>query len=200
MTTNSVDHADWNYKPLLGLIQRKRFHMILSLLGKKKHDHILEIGYGSGIFMPSLSTHCDKLTGIDIHPFNKEVSKILADYGLVADLFQGSVSQMPFPDESFDLVVSVSAFEFFEDKEAACKEIKRVLKKDGHFILVTPGESWILDLGFKILTKESAKHDFGDKRQHTIPILKEHFDVKESKLFPFVIGRLLPVYKAFSLE
>ena len=64
-------------------------------MGDIYYDQILEIGYGSGIFMPALSKNCNKLYGIDIHPFNAKVNKILSDYGIVANLYQGSVSKMP---------------------------------------------------------------------------------------------------------
>ena len=198
--TNLIDHADWNYRPFLGYLQRKRFQLALSLIGKNNFDQILEIGYGSGIFMPMLSKRCTKLYGIDIHPFNENVSKILLNFGIVTNLYQGSVSQMPFINESFDLVVSISTFEFIEDKKTACQEIQRVLKKGGIFVIVTPGASWFLDLGLEIFTKESAKDDYGDKRQQVMPIINKYFCVSQKKVFPsFILGRLLPVYKGYVL-
>lgn len=199
ITTNPIDHADWNYKPVLNYIQRKRFLLALALIGNKNFDQILEIGYGSGIFMPTLSEHCNKLYGIDIHPYDRKVSEILLKYGILTNLFQGSVCQMPFAEESFDLVVSVSTFEFVEDKKTACQEIQRVLKKNGQFIIITPGESWLLDTGLKILTHENAKEHYGDKRQYVLPILKAYFNIFSIKMFPPVIGHLFPIYKAYAL-
>jgi len=198
--TNHLDHADWNYKPFLGFIQRKRFQLVLALLGNNNFDQILEIGYGSGIFMPILSKHCNKLYGIDIHPFNAKVNKILLDYGIVTNLFQGSVSQMPFTNESFDLIVSVSAFEFVEDKKNTCLEILRVLRKDGIFIIVTPRESALLDLALKILTKQEAKKDYGDTRQQIVPIIKEYFSISHRKVFPSLILSLFAhIYRPYVL-
>jgi ubiquinone/menaquinone biosynthesis C-methylase UbiE len=104
---------------------------------------------------------------------------------------------MPLYNESFDLIVSVSTFEFIDDKEAASKEIKRVLKKEGKFVVVTPSESWFLDLGFKILTNRSAQKDFGHMREQVLPVLSEHFIIEEIKIFPYIICHLLPVYKAY---
>lgn len=198
--TNSIDHADWNYKPVLGWIQRKRFEQAISLIGDKKFDTILEIGYGSGIFMPYLSKHCSELSGIDIHPFNKEVTKILSDYGVNANLYQGSATQMPFRVGSFDMIISVSTFEFIRDKESACIEIQRILKKDGVFIIITPAFSWLLDMGLKLLAHENAKKDFGNERQLVIPVLKKFFEITKSKMFPGVIGNLFPIYKAYILQ
>ncbi len=46
---------------------------------------------------------------------------------------QGDVGALPFPDESFDIVLSLNGFHAFPDKEAAYRETYRVLKKDGTF-------------------------------------------------------------------
>ncbi len=47
---------------------------------------------------------------------------------------QGDVGNLPFADESFDIVLSMNGFHAFPDKDAAFREIKRVLKKGGSFI------------------------------------------------------------------
>lgn len=195
--TSSIDHADWNYKPFLSYIQRKRFKLVNSFISNNHYDKILEIGYGSGIYMPTLFGYCNELCGIDIHPLNEKVNEILLKYGIHVRLYKESASNMSFSDKSFDLIVSVSAFEFIEDKEAACQEIKRVLKKEGYLIIVTPGNSSIIDLGLKILTQESANRDYGEKRKDTIRILKNHFNIKKRRIFPSFIGILLPIYKAY---
>ena len=46
---------------------------------------------------------------------------------------QGDVGKLPFPDESFDIVLSLNGFHAFPDKEAAYSETFRVLKKGGIF-------------------------------------------------------------------
>lgn len=46
---------------------------------------------------------------------------------------QGDVGALPFPDESYDLVLSLNGFHAFPDKEAAYREIFRVLKPGGVF-------------------------------------------------------------------
>ena len=46
---------------------------------------------------------------------------------------QGDVGALPFPDESFDIVLSLNGFHAFPDKEAAYRETNRVLKKGGTF-------------------------------------------------------------------
>jgi SAM-dependent methyltransferase len=46
---------------------------------------------------------------------------------------QGDVGALPFPDESFDVVLSLNGFHAFPDKEAAFRETFRVLKPGGVF-------------------------------------------------------------------
>src|SRR5690606_26267525 len=64
--TGTVDHADWNYRPVLGPISRIRFKLALALLPSPSR-RLLEVGYGSGIFMPELARTCEVLYGLDTH-------------------------------------------------------------------------------------------------------------------------------------
>ena len=50
-----------------------------------------------------------------------------------ATFMQGDVGALPFPDEYFDVVLSLNGFHAFPDKEAAYAETFRVLKKGGTF-------------------------------------------------------------------
>ena len=47
---------------------------------------------------------------------------------------QGDVGALPFEDNSFDIVLSMNGFHAFPDKEAAFREIERVVKPNGSFI------------------------------------------------------------------
>jgi SAM-dependent methyltransferase len=183
--TGPVDHADWNYRPFLGWIQRLRFKLAASLVRKQQPiQKLLKVGYGSGIFMPELSQYCDELYGLDIHPMPEQVTEILEQYGVRAHLTSASAVSMPFPDQMFDGITVVSALEFVEPLEAACQEFKRVLKPGGFLVVITPGHSPVVDLGLKILTGESARKDFGDRRDAIIPTLLKHFKVEKQLLVP----------------
>jgi ubiquinone/menaquinone biosynthesis C-methylase UbiE len=198
--TGEVDHADWNYRPLLGAISRTRFRLVVALIGDVKRERLLEIGYGSGVFMPELARHCDELYGIDVHPMTNAVRVSLAGVGVSAKLFSGSVTALPFDDDFFDCLVAVSALEFVDDLDAACVEIKRVLKADGAFVVITPGHSPLVDLGLKLLTGKSAKTDFDDRRTKLIPTLLKHFRVERELTSPPVGSSLVKFYTALKLR
>lgn len=198
--TGDVDHADWNYRPLLGAISRRRFRLILSLMEGQKFERLLEAGYGSGIFMPELAARCDELYGIDIHTQQDAVNERLASFGISARLFSGSITAMPFDNNFFDCVVGVSTFEFVEDLEAACVEVKRVLKSDGFLLVVTPGHSPVADLGLKILTGKNAREDFNDRREKIVATLRKHFVVQKQLAAPSLGNSIVRLYTALKLR
>jgi ubiquinone/menaquinone biosynthesis C-methylase UbiE len=100
--------------------------LVLRLLGSRTFDALLEVGYGSGVFLPELSKMCHQLFGIDTHRLVREVAAALEKVGVVATLKSGSVTALPFADGSFDGVVAVSTLEFVEDLATACRELSRV--------------------------------------------------------------------------
>jgi ubiquinone/menaquinone biosynthesis C-methylase UbiE len=200
LKTGDVDHADWNYRPLLGSISRTRFRLVVSLLGGERVERLLEIGYGSGVFMPELARLSEELYGIDIHRMPEPVAESLKKFSIEARLFSGSVTAMPFEEGFFDRVIAVSALEFVSDIEAACREIKRVLKPGGALIVITPGHSPLVDFGLKILTGKSAKRDFDDRREKLMPTLLKHFQVERRLISPAIGNSLIKLYTALRLR
>jgi ubiquinone/menaquinone biosynthesis C-methylase UbiE len=198
IVTGPVDHADWNYRPLIGKVQRLRFRLIRRLLGARTYGRLLEIGYGSGVFMPELARHADELFGIDPHPMPTEVEAVLQKHGLHASLLTGSAEALPYADGFFDCVVSVSAIEYVEDIEAACRELRRVLKPGGRLVIATPGSSPILDLALRASTGEDPGQ-YADRRQRLLPTLKQHFAVRKELAVPRFGGRLFRLYTGVCL-
>jgi ubiquinone biosynthesis O-methyltransferase len=54
----------------------------------------------------------------------------------------GSVMVLPFPDATFDVVLSTEVIEHVPDPALAVKEFARVLKPGGHLVLSTPNRLW----------------------------------------------------------
>jgi ubiquinone/menaquinone biosynthesis C-methylase UbiE len=194
--TGPLDEADWAYRPVIGEIIRIRFRLILNLLGAGKLDRLLEIGYGSGVFLPELAKHCCELHGIDVHAMPDAVSQELSKVKTTATLKTAQAESIPYPDEFFDAAVAVSSLEFVGDLDTACAEIRRVLKPKGRFIFVTPGSSKVLDFGLKLLTGHEAENDFRGRRQIVIPTTRRYFQFRRTLVAPPIIGNLLRLYSA----
>jgi SAM-dependent methyltransferase len=197
--TGPVDYADWNYRFILGRIQRLRFSLAVSLLPKRSH-RLLEIGFGSGVLMPALGELTDALYGIEVHNNIAKVTSVLEHEDAYATLVQAEAEKIPFRDNCFDSVVAVSSLEFVHDLNSVCAEIRRVLKVDGVFVVVTPASTMIADAGLKLLTGNSAQRDFGDRRQAIVSTLLSSFNVDRHIVAPPLIGVLVPLYHAFRLR
>ncbi|RPH48818.1 MAG: class I SAM-dependent methyltransferase [Planctomycetota bacterium] len=197
--SGSVDHADWNYRPILGWIQRIRFRLAVSLLPTHRVPRLLEVGYGSGIFMPELASRCRELYGIDIHTLQEDVARILKLHGIRARLFSCGAETMPFSKDFFDTIVAVSSLEFVQDIDAAARELARVLQPHGALVMVTPGHSPLLDFGLRVLTGESAQKAYGGSRQAAMPGLSRYFTIERRRSFP-ISSSSKGIYGAFLLR
>ncbi len=184
--TSDIDLSEWNYDFFLGKIINKRYKIFLSLIEQKPVQNLLDIGYGSGIFFPELKKYGSNLFGIDIHNKNFDVMKKLTKHGITAELIQGDAAKLPFEDNYFQLCTAVSSIEFIDNIDDACKEVTRVLTDDGKFIVITPNESPLTDLGLKILTGRNAKKDYNEKRKNVIPTILKYFRVEKEITFPKV--------------
>lgn len=199
LKTGPVDHADWNFRPFIGSIQKLRFSIVTALLPRRRLNNLLEVGYGSGIFLPELARNTEHVHGVDIHDAHDEVTRRLAQYGVKATLQQASMELLPYDDHQFDCIVAVSSLEFVENIASATREIARTLRPDGRFIVITPGRSVLLDFGLKILTGECASKDFEDRREKIVPTLLDTFTIDREVSFPRFSGPL-SLYRAFSLR
>ena len=52
------------------------------------------------------------------------------------DLVEASVEKLPFADNAFDKIITVESFYFWPDPAENLKEVYRVLKEQGTFLLV----------------------------------------------------------------
>lgn len=97
-----------------------------------KNKKVLEIGVGLGADHQRFAEAGAELTGIDLtdraiaHTRNR-----LQSFGLNSDLKVGDAENLPFSDDSFDLVYSWGVLHHSPDTPKAIQEVFRVLKKDG---------------------------------------------------------------------
>jgi SAM-dependent methyltransferase len=188
--TSALDQAAWNFVGgMLSAIRRKRFALATRLLGAG-HGDLLEIGYGSGVFMPELAARCDRLYGVDVHDHTGAVTNALAAAGVTARLEVAPAERLPFADDRFDAVVAVSSLEFVDDVAQAVAEMAWVLRPGGVAVVVTPGYSPMVDLGLRVLSGERAEDTFQRRRQLVVSALMGNFRVERSLRYP-VIGTWL---------
>lgn len=101
-----------------------------------KGKKVLEIGVGSGIDHLELAKSEAILTGIDITPKSIELTKKnLELHGYQSNLLVADTENLPFKDETFDIVYSFGVLHHTPDIQKAIDEIFRVLKPRGKVLL-----------------------------------------------------------------
>ena len=130
----------------LGNIQLKSMnkeHTPVSLWGLKHldispDDIILDIGCGGGMNVNRMAQSAKKVFGVDysIESVNlsREVNDDLIRRGKV-EIHEGNVVNLPFEDDSFDIVTAFETVYFWPDIEKSFGEVKRVLKPGGMFLI-----------------------------------------------------------------
>ena len=104
-------------------------------------DTVLDIGCGGGNTLARMAERVTEghLVGIDYAETSVEASRAfnapLIEAGRM-EILHGSVEHLPFADEHFDAVVTVESFYFWPNPEECLKEVARVIKKGGTFLLL----------------------------------------------------------------
>lgn len=102
----------------------------------RDHD-VLEIGCGAGYDAYEIVRNGARYTGIDITPENPErVRKHLGLFGYQPNVMQADAEQLPFSDQSFDVVFSNGVLHHTPDMPKAFREASRVVRPGGRFWVV----------------------------------------------------------------
>jgi SAM-dependent methyltransferase len=97
----------------------------------------LEIGTGTGGMLHTLLERGLRARGVEINQ-----ALIAESRTWFGDLPIHPVSgvELPFPDASFDLVLSFDVFEHIKDSDAHLREVSRVLRSGGRYLVQTPNK------------------------------------------------------------
>ena len=106
-----------------------------------KDDTILDIGCGGGMTVGRLAAVAvdGKTYGIDYSEESVAAARNANRQSIAVgrvDIQHASVSHLPFPDQMFDLVTAVETHYYWPDLTADMREVLRVLKPGGTFIII----------------------------------------------------------------
>ena len=113
----------------------------LGFFSFSESDNILDIGCGGGRTLNRMSENIKSghLTGVDYSKTSVEMSKEINSKNIsigLMDIIEASVENLPFDDNSFNKIITVESFYFWPDPAENLKEVRRVLKENGRFLLV----------------------------------------------------------------
>ena len=166
-----------------------------------KGDLVLDVGCGPGSYLIALSKRGRICYGID--PL-RDVSLVEARKRAVEEevdvfLFQSVGEFLPFESSAFDVVLSMSTLQHVGDQRMTLREIRRVLKDKGLFLVSVPTIKNIGALFRKVKTPSYFTMGF-DIRSFQEILVHGGFrvlDMKGCGFFPPFTYRLLYVFHRF---
>jgi len=145
-------------------------------------NKVIDIGCGEGFVINSLDL--PDITGIDI---SKNALKLAKDRNRNCNLCAGSVYELSFKKDSFDLAIATEVLEHLENPERALEEIRRVSRN--YCLLSVPNEPYFRTMNF--LRGKNLKR-FGNDIEHVQNWSSEEFVKLVGKYF-----KVLEVRKPF---
>ena len=139
----------------------------IDLMAYHPYAHVLEIGPGNGSFAAYVLSKGKGIqyTGVDrsetmVHEA-REINKAYIAAGRAHFEWTDGLT-FPFPDQSFDNVLTVNTLYFWEDPSIQLAEIRRLLTPGGTLCLAIASRSFMEQLpftayGFTLYTPESAQ-------------------------------------------
>lgn len=162
--------------------------VMIAAAGVNEGDDVLDAGCGTGVLTRELTHHvrdAGSATGLDLSESMLGVARSRCPDAIFR---QGNVTDLPFEDQSFDVVVSSFMLMFVPDPEKAVSEMRRVLRTGGRLVVSV----W-QDLENNVVYRElvDATREVADDASAT------------SMAWPFTMGqsgRLQEIFRAAGVE
>lgn len=126
------------YDDFAGWYENERHHGYHAMLDELELDiirplardgKVLEVGCGTGLIMKGLESTASSMVGLDISPGMLEEARARG-----FEVVEGSAEDLPFEDESFDLVYSFKVLAHVKGIQLAMLEMSRVLRPGGYLV------------------------------------------------------------------
>jgi SAM-dependent methyltransferase len=116
---------------------------------------VLDVATGSGNTAIAAARRFTNVTGVDFVPaLLDRARERTAVEGLKIDYREGDAEELPFPDASFDVVLSTFGVMFAPDHAKAAAEMLRVLRPGGRIGMA----NWVPDSSIGEIFRTTAKH------------------------------------------
>ena len=124
-----VEEAHWWYLGRRRIIQS----LVEKISSTLNNPRILDVGCGTGANLKMLAG-LGRAEGVDISP---QAVEFCRERGLDS-VKLGAVEELPYENDSFDLVTALDVIEHLDDDVAGLREMRRVLRPEGRLLLFVP--------------------------------------------------------------
>lgn len=124
------------YEPFLALGERRGMRDRRRELLAAARGRVLEIGAGTGLNLPHYPAGVDLVVTEPIAGMRDRLQRRASEEGIDASVVAAGADELPFPDDSFDTVVSTMVLCTVPDPHVAISEIQRVLTPGGRLLFI----------------------------------------------------------------
>lgn len=117
--------------------QERRLRMIRAAAGERAKGRVFVDGCGVGMYLSHLEADAKQAVGLDI-----ELERTQDALKIANQVVCGAGEKLPFPANSFDLILSHEVLEHVQDDQQAIREIVRTLKPGGRLVLFVPNRGY----------------------------------------------------------
>jgi Methylase involved in ubiquinone/menaquinone biosynthesis len=131
---HQADRYDSTYN---GEHARSLYDRVITIMNPLEYESVLDVGCGTGALLDEvLNRKKVSIAGIDLS--EKMLNIARQRLGQAADLKNGDSENLPWADNSFDMVLCTDSFHHYPNPGTVLCEIKRVLKPGGKLIIADP--------------------------------------------------------------
>ncbi len=124
-----LEREHWWFTARLSILERK----VNRLLRQKPNAKILNIGIATGATSIMLAKY-GEVTSLE---YDEDCCEFVREKCGI-DVIHGSMTELPFDSNHYDLVCAFDVVEHIEDDDKAISELKRVMNQDGNYFLTVP--------------------------------------------------------------
>jgi ubiquinone/menaquinone biosynthesis C-methylase UbiE len=120
-------------------------------------DRVLDVACGTGVVARLAAERVGPggmLAALDVNPAMLAVARSIPAPAAAIQWYETSAEAMPLPDGAFDVVLCQLGLQFVTDKEAAVREMRRVLTAEGRALVSVPPPNAF----FEVLDAALARH------------------------------------------
>ncbi|KAB2893053.1 MAG: methyltransferase domain-containing protein [Kofleriaceae bacterium] len=113
--------------------------VLIEAAAPRPGERVLDLACGTGVVARTIAPLVGaggKVTGVDISPDMLAVARTLVPEGLTIDFKQGNAVELDAPDRSVDLVTCQHGLQFFPDRVAGTRHMRRVLADGGRAVVL----------------------------------------------------------------
>lgn len=131
-TFKEMQKQSWGLFAPLEVVTTMCAASLVKFSGIKPNETVLDVGCGTGVVAITAARLGAKVSALDLSPaLIEHAKKNVSIANVQVDLKEGDVESLPYPDNSFDAVLSQFGHMFAPRPQVAVKEMLRVLKPRG---------------------------------------------------------------------